>query len=140
MNKKCVFILLAIGAVVLCLLAFVAFYAVPFVRGNNIIVHVNQNGINAEVESDWITNEDLKLMQIVDNDLIREDTYTSIKTKTNMSWISWNKISIIYDITANVKNWDDNAKIVQCDGKREMIFVFSDFKWIVEKVADSPVS
>ena len=105
-------IIIAAACVVFALLGGIAFYAIPCVA-NQSIAYVNRNGISASEESDWLSVSDLKLLQIVDDDMIREDLWVDLKTKTNLSWLSWNRISIICDITATAEEWDSGEEPVQ---------------------------
>lgn len=123
-----------IAVIVLSALAVLALYSVPFVRANECIVFVNKNGTENSEDSDWLSVSDLKSLQIVDDDVLGENTYIEISTKKRISSVSWGKISLSYDISAIARDWDTFEEIEMYQGKRTIHFTLSGTKWIVEGV------
>ena len=134
MKKKIIVILSIIIAVFLILCAVAAFYAVPFVKSNECIIFANRNVISEDMGNDWISGSDIKALHIVDDAYIKDGIYIALNTKVSISDFSWNKISLVYDITTTVKEWDSFEKIESFNQKREIVYYFSDFTWKVERV------
>ncbi len=127
-------IMIAAAGVIFVLLGGIAFYAIPYVKANQSIVYVNRNGTGASEESDWLSVSDLQLLQIVEEDMIREEIGIELNTKTKLSWQSWNRISVICDITAAAEYTDSGEELARYRQKREIVFHFSHLKWKVVQV------
>lgn len=76
----------------------------------------------------------MKQLQIVDENILKENIYISLKTKEKFSWNSWKKVSIIYDVTAIAREWETYEETAYYEKTLTINFVFSNFEWIVESV------
>lgn len=135
MKKKGIAIVAALSSMVLLTIILLSFYAVPYIKGNHCITYVNKNSFTDEYpEENWIAYSDFASLRIVDEQFINDNTYVSIHTKPQFSFISWNKLCITYDIVAEINDWETWECVEKCQQQRKIFFTFSDCKWIVDKV------
>lgn len=120
--------------IIIIIFAIIFYFVIPFVEGNNLITYANNNKIGNIENSEIISISDYKKLQIVDEGLISENNFISIKTKRKISLQAINKFSIVYDIRATIDDSESLEKIAEYQTKREIIFCFKNFKWIVESV------
>ena len=132
LKRKC--FIYAIIFIVVVLAIILIFYAAPFVKGNNSVVYANKNVIDINSKSVWTSSSNLKKLQIVDESLIQDNHFISIKTKSSINILSWNQILITYKINATVSDWDSLEKIKEYQETKTIVFKFLRLKWIIDNV------
>ena len=81
--KKRVAIIIGIIAVFSLLMACVAFYVVPLVKANQCVGYANRNCLEDDYEGTLISAENIKKLQVVDEEIIKQqDYYINIDTET----------------------------------------------------------
>lgn len=134
MKRKLFVMGIALSCVVTVFLGIVAFYAVPYVKADNLITHVNRNGIENCGEADWISRQDVAALQIVPSAVLQEDVYVSFDSDLKIQLPAWGSIVLTYDLNANVQDWE-TWDVTDCyHQKKEITFVFSQGKWRVTAV------
>lgn len=134
--KKGIKVLIAVLiALFVIFMGFMSYFAMPYVKSNEMIVFANKNKIESFEEDAFVSFEDLKSLQIVDIELMEsiKDSYVQLKTKKKLKVLSFNKVSISCDINAELYTITDNI-IGQYKGEKEILFEFSNFKWNVIEV------
>lgn len=135
MNKKLLVTIITLGTIITICIAVLMFYTSVFEKGNNLIVVANRNVITDSDYSDWISNENFKKFQIVDDEILqKENIYSEIKTSKDFELLSLKKISITYDVTVKVQDLDSLEYIEEYKQELQVIFVFKDFQWTVDSV------
>lgn len=132
LKRKC--FIYAIIFIVVVLAIILIFYTAPFVKGNNSVVYANKNVIDINSKSVWTSSSNLKKLQIVDESLIQDNHFISIKTKSSINILSWNQILITYKINATVSDWDSLEKIKEYQETKTIVFKFLRLKWIIDNV------
>jgi len=139
MKKTLIIVLVIVGVISCSFLAAFAFYIIPYQKGNQLITYANKQGIvvDNERESDWISNSNLKAVQIVDNSAFQQEIYVDIDTDANYTFIALNKVAVTYDTEIEVKDWQTFETIGDYEKNIKIIFEFSNFKWQVINVNTS---
>lgn len=132
LKKSHLYIIIAF--MIIIIFAIIFYFVIPFVEGNNLIIYANKNNISSIKNSKTISISDYKKLQIVEESLINDNNFISIKTKRKISLRAINKLSIVYDIRATIDDSESLEKIAEYQTKREIVFCFKNFKWIVESV------
>lgn len=131
--KRSVKLFIAVLSVLLVLLmGCIAYFTIPFVKSNDLILAANKNEITTVTEDAFISLDNFKSLQIVEAEDF-EEVYVELKTKKKVKILSVDKVSVYCDIKADVMddNWD---KIAEYQGEKEILFKFSNFKWNVIEV------
>ena len=139
MRKTLIIVLVIVGIISCSILAAFTFYIIPYQKGNQLITFANKQGIvvDNERESDWISNSNLKAVQIVDNSAFQQEIYVDIDTDANYTFIALNKVAVTYDTEIEVKDWQTFETIGDYEKNIKIIFEFSNFKWQVINVNTS---
>lgn len=139
MKKTLIIVLVIVGVISCSFLAAFTFYIIPYQKGNQLITFANKQGIvvDNERESDWISNSNLKAVQIVDNSAFQQEIYVDIDTDANYTFIALNKVAVTYDTEIEVKDWQTFETIGDYEKNIKIIFEFSNFKWQVINVNTS---
>ncbi len=132
LKRRC--FIYAIIFIVVVLAIILIFYSAPFVKGNNSVVYANKNVIDINNKSVWTSSSNFKKLQIVDESLIQDNHFISIKTKSSINILSWNQILITYKINATVSDWDSLEKIKEYQETKTIVFKFLRLKWIIDNV------
>ncbi len=122
-------------AIFVIFMGFASYFAMPYVKSNELIVFANKNKIESFEEDAFVSFEDLKSLQIVDIKLMEDmkGSYVELKTKKKLKFLSFDKVSISCDIKAELYTFTGNI-IGQYKGEKEILFEFSNFKWNVIEV------
>jgi hypothetical protein len=132
--KKKVLLFVLIGLIGTGLLATVCFYSLAFNQLNNLIIHVNSNDESAYGDTDWVSGENLRALDVTDGSADKETHYMDIQTKKSIESISLNQIVFLCDVHVSAKDEDTWETVKEFSGKRKVTFVFTDFVWVVEDV------
>ena len=133
--KKRVVIIIGIIAVFSLVMACVAFYVVPLVKANQCVGYANRNCLEDDYEGTLISAENIKKLQVVDEEIIKQqDYYINIVTETDYTIQSLNKVSIMWDI--NVTAYKDviESDSIKYNQKCETVIEFKNFEWVITSV------
>ena len=103
-------------------------YVMPFVNINRVIVAVNKQYTEDEGLS-WISGEDIRKLQIIEEKYRKEDGYyVSLDTRLSFKKFTLDKIVVIYEITATVKEFDTWEEVANYKESKELELIFSILK------------
>ena len=122
MNLNKFNLLISLGLLLATILCVIAFYSLPYIKANSLIVYVNKNAINEVQKDSWVSEEEMKLLQIIDESALSDDLNISVKTSTSVTNVSWSKISFLYNINVVIKDGETQEEIDRYQGKRTVDF------------------
>ncbi len=135
MRKKIIIILIPLIILGLLILSIVAFYSVPFVKANSLLVSANKSEtINVFDDDDsFISQDNYNKLRIIGRE-IYEDEYVRLKTSKKYDFINWKNVDLICSVNTTVVSFDKN--VVSDSYTKELIISFSFIKgkWIVSNV------
>lgn len=135
MSKKfIVFLLIAIGVVIITFATILCIYSIPYVKINQAIVYVNKNDVEISGldVNDWISPQDFKKLDIVEQNISPKNAHVEIDTHSVIKSFSYNKLIIRVDITAKVRDLE-TFEIINCYSQTRTISCsFNHLKWTVD--------
>lgn len=131
MKKKSIIIVIFVLFVLLMLT--LAFYSIPFVESNQLIVFANKTGAEGEFEDSCITEENYKKMYILKRE-ISENEYIRFKTVPKFKLLGVTKIMIMCDVKAMIYSLDDLSINDTYNDKLNITFEFVNDRWSVINV------
>ncbi len=132
--KKIMIIIIPVAILFFTIMAFLAFYSIPLVKANSLLISANKTDIINELEDDtFISRENYGKLRIVDK-TVSDDEYVQLKTKKNYRFIDLKSIDIICSIRAEVNSFDEIVSPYCCTGKLRISFSFTDGEWVVSDV------
>jgi hypothetical protein len=111
----------------------VVLYSVPVSKLNSAIIYANKNVLSEVHDTTWITADNMKLLQIVDPEILSEEVIVNISSQKDFLSIGIGKISFVCEISVVVQDEEWNV-LKKFDDYREVAFVFSNFEWKVSEI------
>lgn len=126
--------LISIAVILLAILSIFAFYSLPLVKVNSLLICANKSDTIPKIDdSSFISQDNYNKLRIVDR-CISEDEYVNLKTRKKYDFVDLKNIDITCSVKATIDSFEEivSPDVYTKDLKISISFI--DNKWIVSNV------
>lgn len=136
MTKKAIILSVTI-TIILSVLCVIAFYAIPFVKANSLLISANKAEISNEFDDEtYISAKNYEKLRIIDRAL-NEDEYVQLKTGKKYRFMNLKNVNLICSVKATVNLFDEAKPTYSFEKNIIISFSYTNHKWIVTNVTEN---